>query len=73
MDSQRFDDFARLIGSGTTRRRMLRLFGGGIASGFGGLLTRRADTHAQCVNPDTCGQDLDCCEGLLCNINGFCE
>jgi hypothetical protein len=34
VDDRRFDDLARLIGTGTSRRRLLRLLTGGLAGGW---------------------------------------
>lgn len=61
MDGQRFDELTRLIGSGATRRRMLKLFGGGaaVAAGLGRLSEARAGF---CTGAgDSCGFDDVCC------------
>lgn len=74
MDGQRFDNLARLFGSGTSRRRILKLFGGGLAAT---VMTRPSRSFA-----GSCGAAGDpchdvkgggCCEGLVCNDDDVCE
>lgn len=72
MKVQQFDDLTRLIGTGTSRRRVLKGLVGGIAAGVLGF-TRQAATSAQeCVaEGEACAADTDCCEGICCA--GFCR
>lgn len=59
MDGQRFDELTRLIGSGTTRRRILKLIGGGAAAG---LLRPGAARAGFCTGAgDSCAVDQTCC------------
>src|SRR6476661_1007010 len=63
MDGQCFDDLARLIGSGATRRRVLQALAGGVGS----FLLGNNPARAQCTNPDTCQADSECCLGYACD------
>jgi hypothetical protein len=79
MDSQRFDQFARLIGVSRSRRSVIGLLAGGLAAGFLGP-TRRDRAAAQTcgVLGDDCAENADCCTGLVCfealcdNPSGLC-
>src|SRR4051812_18970259 len=64
MDGQRFDQLTRLIATGTSRRRMVSLLGGGL----GGLILGRTTGRAQCANPETCLNDGECCTGFVCDL-----
>jgi hypothetical protein len=73
MDGQRFDNLARLFGSGTSRRRLLKLLGGGLAAT---VMTRPARALAGSCGAagDSCGADLpQCCGGLECNVTETCQ
>jgi hypothetical protein len=63
MDGQRFDDLARLIGSGASRRRVLTVLTGGLGS----LWLGKGAARAQCANPETCQTDGDCCDRFTCD------
>ena len=76
MDGQRFDEVARLIGTGASRRRVLKGLLGGITAGV--VMARsRGETGAQdaCdafADPCTTGPD-SCCPGLMCQGGTCCS
>lgn len=74
MDGHRFDEIARLVASGTSRRRVLGLVAGGLASI--GLHFGRQDAAAGgCIVEDgECNNDnLVCCDGLICGKDNLCH
>jgi len=69
MASDRFDEIAREIGAGTTRRRALRLLVGTLTGGLLGLLgTQRVKADIDCRPAGkTCrGKGIPCCSGVCC-------
>ncbi len=79
LDSTRFDDLTRLLGTGANRRKVLRgLLGGagalamtGATHRFAGAQPVECDTPADCgAQPDSCTEWL-CVEGT-CTLNGGC-
>ncbi len=49
MDGQRFDDLTRTLAAGTSRRRVLRVVGGGLAAALLGVLGRSDQAAAELV------------------------
>jgi hypothetical protein len=79
MDQRRFDDLARSLAAGRTRRHVMRAAAGGIAAGFLAIGTRRGVEAQTCgVLGDDCAEVADCCNGLTCfeakcdNPSGLC-
>lgn len=77
MDGQRFDDLARVLARGASRRQVLRgltagaVGGTAVALGFSRPAAEVA--AADCIGGGgTCAADSDCCAGGLCNPNGQC-
>ncbi len=72
MNEQKFDDLARLVGIGATRRRVLGGLFGVVAAGVT-VFGRHSSVGAQdCIDEgDACDVDDDCCEGICCA--GFCR
>lgn len=74
MDSQRFDNLARRLAQGTSRRQFLK---GAAGAAIGGSLVtagmlRALPAAAACANPgDSCSADSDCCQGS-CSEQGAC-
>jgi hypothetical protein len=64
MEGERFDAIARTM-VGTTRRRAVRLLGGG-ALGGALLLVERNDAAARCPHSRRCGKHHCCPKGQLC-------
>lgn len=72
MDGQRFDDLTRLIGTGRSRRGVLRLIGGGLAAAVGLGGARQAGAQDKCLSEGSaCFFDEECCDGFNCD-GGFC-
>lgn len=74
MDGTRFDDLARELASGVTRRRFLRSLAGGAVAMMAGARVV-ADTSATCTPPgprNFCNADSDCCAGAICRF-GACR
>jgi hypothetical protein len=63
MDSREFDRLARFIGTGQSRRRILRTFlGGGLGIAATAVGLERADAAARCRNDGVmCSKNADCC------------
>jgi hypothetical protein len=79
MEHRRFDEIARQIGVGRSRRQVLKLLGGGLAAGLLGAARRdRAAAQTCGVLGDECTGNEDCCNGLVCfealcdNPSGLC-
>src|SRR5262245_57502852 len=74
MDGQRFDEFARALAGGTSRRRLLRGVGGliGVAAGLAGAgATSAKPAPKKCKQQgSSCTINGDCCFGTCCN--GIC-
>ncbi len=69
MDGQKFDRLTRAFAAGTSRRTLLKLFGGGMVVAASGTSVFRADqVSAQGGGPgDACAPGtMPCAEGLLC-------
>jgi hypothetical protein len=68
MDGQQFDRLTRAFASGTSRRTLLKLFGGSMVATAAGATVFRADQVAAQGGPgDPCAPgSLVCAEGLLC-------
>lgn len=65
MDGNRFDDLTRALGAGTSRRRALKLLGGGLAGGAFTLFGRaRTDAFVCRQSGATCLKDAQCCSGF---------
>ena len=62
MDSQRFDRFTLLVGSGTSRRQVLGAVAGGALAAVAGL--GRADAAAKRSVGNSCRSNSDCASGL---------
>jgi hypothetical protein len=80
VDSNRFDNLARIVGEQTDRRRMLKVAAGSALAVAGlGALTRTAlgeDVSAESngFKGDSCdGSNSSCKKGLICNSNFRCE
>ncbi len=71
MDGHRFDEFARVFATGTSRRRVLGLVGAGIAS-IGTHLTRR-NASAGCLGYGSDCTEFACCEGFVCDESNTCD
>ena len=81
MDDQRFDEVARGLATGISRRTLLRLFGVGGAGflGSGGALARLRSDVVAAPPPDACQTQLGghcttaipCCHGI-CDDDGRC-
>jgi Dictyostelium (slime mold) repeat len=74
MDDQGFDRLAKAVAEGVTRRRMLRLVGGGLTAAAAGLFGRsRGGVFAQSTS---CSTDAECDLGNACTedhcIDGVC-
>ena len=71
MDGQRFDELARALAGGTSRRRLLRGIGGliGVAAGLAGAeATSAKPAPKKCKNQGSgCKANGDCCGGTCCN------
>jgi hypothetical protein len=74
MDDQRFDDFARLIGSGSSRRRLLKLLGGLFAGGAGVALGRNLSAAQEtCIAAgEACACSDGVCGGSHC-CTSYCQ
>src|SRR3954453_15059396 len=82
VDSNRFDNLARIVGEQTDRRRMLKVAAGSALAVAGlGALSRTAlgeDVSAESngFKGDSCENNSDCKKGLICNTsntNPRCE
>lgn len=71
MDGQRFDDLTRMIGTGRSRRGVLKLIGGGFAVAIGVGSARNALAGACIPEAGACLTDDECCTGFNCD-GGFC-
>lgn len=76
MDSQRFDDLARRLASGTSRRGLIK--GGLVAGLVGGALGLRGAGSVGAATPCTSGRQCSsrrCVDGFCCNAacTGQCE
>jgi hypothetical protein len=72
MDAQRFDQIAKTIATGTTRRGFLRLLGGGAAAGALSLLGAKSAAAGRCRDTGAgCVDDANCCSGI-CG-DGTCQ
>ena len=76
MDGSRFDAFARRWSSATTRRSILAVLAGAVASGIGrGAAAQTADGSGPvscAVDADCLDSDLDPCTGAAC-ADGICS
>jgi len=77
LDSNRFDNFTRLMGAGTDRRRVLRMLLGGAGALAATGVTRHMASAAACETPADCGAQPDSCTEWLCvdrvcQLNGGC-
>jgi hypothetical protein len=79
MDGQKFDDVARLIGTATSRRAVMRTFAAiAIGVGFGARRGKASARTCRLVG-EACGENADarCCTGAVCNEDqpggGFCS
>ncbi|MGH2561692.1 MAG: hypothetical protein ACRDJH_21715 [Thermomicrobiales bacterium] len=79
MDDLRFDDLARRLAGGTSRRGLLRGVIGGLLGGLAGLgatetLAARGPLGAACTRATQCAS-LKCADGVCCNASctGQCE
>jgi hypothetical protein len=76
MDNQRFDQLARMVARGASRRQLLKgLAGGVVATGFVGVARGARPAAAQddvCTGAGgECSTGEDCCSGL-CSESGIC-
>lgn len=74
MDGKRFDEFARELAGGVSRRRLLRSLAGGAAAMVVGSRLA-ASAEAACTPPgprNFCNVDSDCCSGGVCRL-GACR
>lgn len=72
MDLGRFNDVAREIAVGASRRQALKLLGSGIAGGFLALSGVKQAEAADCTRAGKkCQKSKECCAGLAC-MNGRC-
>ncbi len=71
MDGHQFDQFARVIASGVSRRRVLGMLSGAIASIGAGFSSR--SVLAGCgQDSDVCQSTQECCNGFIC-LKGLCS
>jgi len=74
MDDSRFDRMARQFGAHATRRSVLRLLLGTVATGAATTVTPALATPRRrvvCRNPGhACTRDAQCCTGLCRRISG---
>ena len=72
MDAEKFDDFARALGSVHSRRRFFRTLAGGAAAALLGARGPEPAAAAGCNKAGAgCGGRKKCCTGLTCQ-NGAC-
>jgi len=64
VDDLGFDRFARKLGSGTSRRQMLKLLAGGLAGGVTGVFSRQATSIAQAA--ELPGPTVSCSSDAVC-------
>jgi hypothetical protein len=80
MDGQRFDAVARLIGTGASRRRVLKGLLGGVVAGAAAV-RGRGEVFAGCIaeggnctqSPDTCCGDLECLASIGQGVELTCQ
>jgi hypothetical protein len=67
MEHDQFDRAAAETASGISRRRALRLLGGGVAGGFLALRAVPAFASPRCRRPgEECDREKACCNGVCC-------
>lgn len=71
MDQDRFDDVARTLAAGATRRGALRALAGGAVGSLVALLGPRAAGAACAAAGRRCGDGRRCCRGAVCK-GGAC-
>ena len=70
MDQDRFDDIAKALGSGASRRQLLRGIVGGAAAAVLGAFGRAGGaraTHTTCAGVGSSCGTLACCSGSYCD------
>jgi hypothetical protein len=72
MDGQRFDDLARKVGSGLSRRQLVRLLLGG-AGALAGTAVLKDQVSAVGLGGACPNGNADCEFGLTCSANGTCQ
>ena len=79
MHGRQFDDLAKAMAAGMSRRKAISgLFGERHGRARAGQLLAAPDNDEKCkIQSQSCGQDVDCCQGKCCNhrccwINAIC-
>jgi hypothetical protein len=70
MEARRFDTFVKTLGTGTTRRRMLR---GLLAGVVGSALVHRTRSQAMATNPCGCSERRRTARQICATQTGKCK